>query len=86
MATSKKQRSKSKRPSSKSTSRNYGDLYKDKGMVPAASTAATAESAASSVRDVNWGTEYAYVLGDLRQLFLVSLVVIVLMIAVGFLI
>ena len=86
MATSKKQRSKSKRPSSKSTSRNYGDLYKDKGMVPAAATAAASESTAAGARDVNWGSEYAYVRGDLRQLLLVSLVVIVLMIAVGFLI
>ncbi|MEZ4613595.1 MAG: hypothetical protein R2838_25700 [Caldilineaceae bacterium] len=59
--------SKSKRPSSKSTSRNYGDLYKDKATACRRTIAATAESAAPSVRDANWGTEYAYVLGDLRR-------------------
>ncbi|MEZ4583640.1 MAG: hypothetical protein R3A10_18735 [Caldilineaceae bacterium] len=86
MATSKKQREQEQATVQQEHVAQLRRSVQRQGHGAAASTAATAESAAPSVRDANWGTEYAYVLGDLRQLFLVSLVVIVLMIVVGFLI
>ena len=37
------------------------------------------------VKAVNWETEYGYVLRDIRQLFIISIIIFVLLIGVGFL-
>lgn len=80
---SKKQRSKSKRSSSSGSPRNYAEMYKDDRTVPASATVVAVESAPAGSRDVNWSSEYSYVLGDLSKLLIVSVVVIVLMIVAG---
>lgn len=80
----KKQRSKSRRSTSGGTPRNYGDLYREQPTAQASSAVASNEKNPASARSVDWRSEYAYVVGDLRQLFVVSVLVIVAMIAVGF--
>jgi hypothetical protein len=74
--------------------RNYSELYKDDKSTVAKSTetdaavtasAATEESGKTS-DSVDWKHDYAYVVKDLRQLIIVSVVLFALVIGVGLLI
>ncbi len=71
--------------------RNYSQLYKDdnsKLEVVPASASSLAEIGAGVKKGseaVDWTSEYAYVIGDLRVLLMVSAVLFVVMIGAGFL-
>lgn len=80
----KKQRSKSKRSASGGTPRNYGNLYREQATGDVSAALASSEKHPGPARSVDWRSEYAYVVGDLRQLLVVSVLVIAVMITVGF--
>jgi len=74
--------------------RNYSELYKDDKSTVAKSTekdevatvSTSASDSAKSSDNIDWKHDYAYVVKDLRQLGIVSVVLFVLVIGVGLLI
>ena len=89
MATEKKS-SRSKNKRSRSNPRSYSSLYKDdRAAVPqenadAEQAAATDPVGPKDSDTVDWKTEYAYVVKDLRQLAIVSAVLFAVIIGIGF--
>ena len=69
------------------TPRSYSHLYKDdrSGIPSTPATAKKATTAAAPVQreSVNWQDEYSYVVRDLRQLGVVSVVILALIISIG---
>ena len=84
MASSKKRGRKSKVKGS--TPRSYSELYKDSGQTDTASVeqVASAEDVAADARTVDWSTEYGYVFKDLRHLSIVSVVLFLGLLVVGY--
>jgi hypothetical protein len=74
--------------------RNYSELYKDDKSTVAKSTETDAAETASAATEesgktsdsVDWKHDYAYVVKDLRQLIIVSVLLFALVIGVGLLI
>lgn len=96
MSTSSKNKNKSQ--ASRGNPSNYSQMYKSAASGAAAPTAAPIKAGAQSNRplvvetpaarvktsdDVDWGHEYAYVIGDLRRLGLVTLGLVVAIVVVG---
>ncbi len=87
---------KSRRPAGKSNAqpRSYSELYgnRDTRIGTAATPATTTRRKAQveeaapkrSVDKVDWKTEYSQVLGDVRQLLLISAALFALMVILGF--
>ncbi len=65
------------------TERESAAPVKSAANPTAAKPAATAPVVSSSVDTINWGTEYAQVFADLRQLLIISVALILLMIVLG---
>jgi hypothetical protein len=84
MASSKKRGRRSKVKGS--TPRSYSDLYKESGQGEPASVeqVASAENVAASAQTVDWSEEYGYVFKDLRHLALVSVVLFLGLLVVGY--
>lgn len=89
---SKKNRSKKL---SSANPRNYSELYKDDKSTVTQSSTSTDEAVTKSTKavdtvkgsdSVDWKHDYAYVVKDLRQLLIVSVVLFALVIGVGLLI
>ncbi len=84
-----------KKKLSSANPRNYSELYKDDKSTVAQSNTATDAVATESTKtvdsakgsdSVDWKHDYAYVVKDLRQLLIVSVVLFALVIGVGLLI
>jgi hypothetical protein len=88
MATKKRNRRKN---TSSASPRSYSQLYKDDSNLPSGAEAsgeaenstAVATSGSRGHDSVDWKSEYAYVVKDLRVLGIVSVVIFALMIGIG---
>ena len=93
MATQKKNK-RSKKQRSSANPRNYSAIYKDDRSNVPAETAVSDEAAVEAKPvvpvggkgsdTVDWKSDYAYVVKDLRQLAIVSIVLFAVIIGIGF--
>ena len=92
MATQKKNK-RSKKQRSSANPRNYSAIYKDDRSTVPAETAVSDEAAVEAKPvpvggkgsdTVDWKGDYAYVVKDLRQLAIVSVVLFAVIIGIGF--
>ena len=92
MATQKKNK-RGKKQRSSANPRNYSAIYKDDRSNVPTETAVSDEAAVAAVPKTNgskgsdtvdWKSDYAYVVKDLRQLTIVSIVLFAVIIGIGF--
>jgi len=84
MATERR-RTRERRNISTARPRNYSDLYKgdNSGAQAGASTSAAAATAVRESSAPDWQEEYAYIIGDLKRLLVISTILLTAIIVAG---
>lgn len=83
MATERK-RNRERRGASSARPRNYSQLYKPDATPPATPARAATQAAVKTAEAMEWTQQYAYVVGDLQRLLIVSGILFALILGAGF--